>query len=295
MATLQPELRWIDNGNGQQLASQWYTPAEQPRGAVLIAPAIGVKQRFYSDFATWLATEGYLAVTFDYAGIGQSRRSSLRKLKVDILDWARYDGSAMLGQLASAAQGAPLYWIGHSLGAQVLPMVRGHERLTLIITIAAGSGYWRENSPQIRKQAWLLWHGMAPLLTAVAGYFPGERLGAVGDLPAGVIRQWRRWCLHPDYLIGVEGEPIQRAFDAVKTPLVSLSFSDDEMMSARNTESLHGFYSSAPKTMHRIAPNEIGVERIGHFGFFRKHLQTRLWEPHLLPELRLAPEGGFTR
>lgn len=286
MATLQPELRWIDNGNGQQLASHWYAPAEKPRGAVLIAPAIGVKQRFYSDFATWLATQGYLAVTFDYVGIGQSRRSSLRGLKVDILDWARYDCSAMLDRLASEAHGTPLYWIGHSLGAQVLPMVKGNERLARIITIAAGSGYWRENSPQIRKQAWLLWHGLAPLLTAVAGYFPGERIGAVGDLPAGVIRQWRRWCLHPDYLIGVEGAPIQRAFNAVKTPLVSLSFSDDEMMSARNTESLHGFYRSAPKTMHRIAPKEIGVDRIGHFGFFRKHFQSNLWEAHLLPELR---------
>lgn len=286
MAISEPELRWIDNGNGQQLASQWYRPAQQAEGAVLIAPAIGVKQRFYTDFASWLASRGYLAVTFDYVGIGQSRRGPLRKLKVDILDWARHDASAVLDQLASTAPSLPLYWIGHSLGAQVLPMVRGHERLSRIITIAAGSGYWRENSPQIRKQAWFLWHAMAPVMTALAGYFPGERLGAVGDLPAGVIRQWRRWCLHPDYLIGVEGEPAQRAFDAVRTPLTSLSFSDDEMMSARNTESLHAFYRSAPKVMQRLAPQDIGVERIGHFGFFRKHLQDSLWEPHLLPTLK---------
>ena len=286
MASQQPELRWIDNGNGLQLASTWYAPAQALRGAVLIAPAIGVKQRFYSDFASWLAGQGYLAVTFDYVGIGQSRRGPLRELKVDILDWARHDCSAVLARLADALPDAPLYWVGHSLGAQVLPMVGGHERLARIITIAAGSGYWRDNSPQIRKQAWLLWHGLAPLLTAVAGYFPGERFGAVGDLPAGVIRQWRRWCLHPDYLIGVEGEPLQRAFDAVTTPLVSLSFSDDEMMSARSTESLHGFYRSAPTTLQRLSPRDVGVERIGHFGFFRKHFQNSLWEPYLLPQLQ---------
>lgn len=288
MATLQPELRWIDNGNGQLLASHWYAPATNALGAVLIAPAIGVKQRFYASFAAWLAQRGYLAVTFDYAGIGQSRRGPLRRLRVDIFDWARHDCSRMLGELADAAPDAPLYWLGHSLGAQVLPLVSGHERLTRIITIAAGSGYWRENSPQIRRQAWLLWHGLAPLLTAMAGYFPGERIGAVGDLPAGVIRQWRRWCLHPEYLVGAEGEPIQRAFDAVTTPLVSLSFSDDEMMSAQNTASLHGFYRSAPKTMHRIAPRDVGVERIGHFGFFRPTLREALWERHLLPALAQA-------
>ncbi|MCQ4327144.1 alpha/beta hydrolase [Stutzerimonas stutzeri] len=285
MATIQPEMRAIDNGNGHLLASHWYRPAGALRGVVLIAPAIGVKQRFYSDFAAWLATCGFLAVTFDYVGIGQSRRTSLRRLDVDIFDWARHDCSAMLAQAAHAAEDTPLYWLGHSLGAQVLPLVSGHERLTRIITIAAGSGYWRENSPQIRRQAWLLWHGLAPALTALAGYFPGARIGAVGDLPAGVIRQWRRWCLHPDYLVGAEGEPVRRAFAAVTTPLLSLSFTDDEMMSARNTESLHGFYTSAPKTMRRLAPAEIGATRIGHFGFFRQAFQPSLWEAHLLPEL----------
>ncbi|WP_434457123.1 alpha/beta hydrolase [Stutzerimonas urumqiensis] len=285
MATLQPQLRWIDNGNGHQLASQWYAPAGPLRGAALIAPAIGVKQRFYSDFATWLAQQGFLAVTFDYVGIGQSRTGPLRALDVDVLGWARHDCSAMLAQVTAAADGAPLYWLGHSLGAQLLPLVSGHERLARIVTIAAGSGYWRENSPQIRTQAWLLWHGLAPVLTALAGYFPGGRIGAVGDLPAGVIRQWRRWCLHPEYLVGVEGEPVRRAFDAVRTPLTSLSFTDDEMMSARNTESLHGFYRSAPVRNRRIAPSEVGAERIGHFGFFRKGFAPTLWKEHLLPEL----------
>ena len=88
-----------------------------------------------------------------------------------------------------------------------------------------------------------------------------------------------------DYLVGVEGEPMRQAFAAVRTPLTSLSFSDDEMMSARNTESLHGFYSSAPITMQRIAPAEIGATRIGHFGFFRRSFADNLWAPRLLPEL----------
>ncbi|HCJ28704.1 MAG TPA: alpha/beta hydrolase [Pseudomonas sp.] len=285
MATIQAEARSIDNGNGHQLASRWYKPAGTPRGAVLIAPAMGVQQRFYAVFASWLAERGFLVVTFDYLGMGQSRQAPLRHLDVDILDWARHDCSAVLANVAQAVGELPIYWIGHSVGAQILPMVKGHERLTRIITIAAGSGYWRENSPQIRRKAWLLWRGVAPLLTALAGYFPGNRIGAVGDLPAGVIRQWRRWCLHPEYLVGIEGEPMRRAFAEVRTPLTSLSFTDDEMMSARNTESLHGFYTDAPKVMHRIAPSEIGADRIGHFGFFRRSFAPTLWSHWLLPEL----------
>lgn len=285
MATIQAEERSIDNGNGHLLSSHWYQPSGTLRGAVLIAPAMGVKQRFYAAFASWLADRGYLVVTFDYLGMGRSRQVPLRQLKVDILDWARHDCSAVLEKAAEAAGELPLYWIGPSVGAQILPLVKGHERITRIVTIAAGSGYWRENSPQIKHKAWLLWHGLAPVLTAVAGYFPGDRIGAVGDLPAGVIRQWRRWCLHPDYLVGVVGEPMRRAFAAVQTPLTSLSFTDDEMMSARNTESLHGFYTGAPKSMHRIAPSEVGADGIGHFGFFRESLASTLWTNYLLPEL----------
>ena len=73
---------------------------------------------------------------------------------------------------------------------------------------------------------------------------------------------------------------------AVRTPIVSLSFSDDEFMSRRNTESIHGFYVNAPKTMKRFAPADIGARRIGHFGFFRPEHESSLWRAHLLPELR---------
>jgi len=37
--------------------------------------------------------------------------------------------------------------------------------------------------------------------------------------------------------------------------------------------------------MKRIAPQEIGVARIGHFGFFRAAFEPTLWRRHLLPEL----------
>ena len=43
---------------------------------------------------------------------------------------------------------------------------------------------------------------------------------------------------------------MRRQYAAVTTPIVSLSFTDDEFMSARNTESLHGFYTGAQRTMN---------------------------------------------
>ena len=127
---------------------------------------------------------------------------------------------------------------------------------------------------------------VVPPTLALCGYFPGKALRKVGDLPEGVMRQWRRWCLDPEYAVGAEGPTVRAAYAAVRAPVVSISFADDEMMSSRNTESIHGFYSGAPRTMKRIAPRDIGVKRIGHFGFFRAAFESSLWRGHVLPELR---------
>lgn len=37
--------------------------------------------------------------------------------------------------------------------------------------------------------------------------------------------------------------------------------------------------------MKRIAPQDAGARRIGHFGFFRQRFADNLWTRHLLPEL----------
>jgi predicted alpha/beta hydrolase len=282
---LEPAPRDVVTAKGHVLAARVFAPAGEPRGGVLIVPAMGAAQSYYGPFAAWLAAQGFVTATFDYRGIGGSRRGPLRDVDADIIDWGASDCGAMLDALALWAPGRPLYWIGHSLGGQILPFVPNGQRLTRAVTIATGSGYWRENSPGLRWRAWWLWYVVAPLATALCGYFPGKRLRKVGDLPKGVINQWRRWCLNPEYAVGAEGSEVRARYASVTVPLVSLSFTDDEFMSGENTASLHGFYTSAPLLAKRFRPADLGVRRIGHFGFFRPAFEQSLWRAHLLPAL----------
>jgi predicted alpha/beta hydrolase len=282
----------ITASDGTAIAARFFAPAGEARGAVLIVPAMGTPQDYYRPFAEWLAAQGYWSATFDYRGSGLSRRGALRGFKADLFDWARLDCAAMVDALAARAGSAPLYWIGHSLGGQILALVPNRERVAKAITIATGSGYWLENVPALRLRVWWLWFFLVPVTLRLFGYFPGRALRKVGDLPRGVMAQWRRWCLDRDYAVGAEGERVRAQYAAVRTPIVSLSFADDEMMSLRNTESIHGFYSAAPRTMRRIAPGDIGVARIGHFGFFRARFADALWRRYVLPEL--AGETGGT-
>ncbi len=283
---------FITTSDGTRIGSRFYVPPSAAiRGGVVLASAMGVPQSFYEPFARWLASEGFVVATFDYRGTFTSRSRPLRGFRTDIFEWARLDCAAVIDALAARAGDAPLYWIGHSLGGQILPFVPNRDRITKAVTIATGSGYWRENAPPLKPRAWWLWFVAAPIALAVCGYFPGARLRKIGDLPKGVMTQWRRWCLHPEYAIA-EGEHIRAQYAAVRTPITSLSFHDDEFMSARNTESIHGFYANAPQVMKRIAPKDVGVERIGHFGFFRPALLEPLWKTHLLPELAPGQEAG---
>jgi predicted alpha/beta hydrolase len=281
--------RQVVAADGRAIAARFFAPAGAPRGAVLVVPAMGTPQDYYRAFADWLAGQGFLAATFDYRGTGRSRpqenRTSLRGFKADILDWARLDCAAMIDALAAEGRGAPLTWIGHSLGGQILALVPNNARVAKAVTIATGSGYWRETVPSLRPKAWWLFYVVVPLALALWGYFPGRALRKIGDLPEGAMAQWRRWCLNRDYAFGAEDDAVRAGYGAVRTPIVSLSFADDEMMSLRNTEALHACYSGAPRRMTRIAPREIGAARIGHFGFFRPAFEPTLWQRYLLPEL----------
>jgi predicted alpha/beta hydrolase len=115
------------------------------------------------------------------------------------------------------------------------------------------------------------------LLLPLFGYFPGKRLRMVGDLPKGVMAEWARWCRSPHYICDERGEPIRAGFRRIRFPILSLSFTDDEMMSATNTARMHACYDQAAVELRRIAPEQIGVKRIGHFGFFRSQFRDTLW------------------
>jgi predicted alpha/beta hydrolase len=250
------------------------------RGSVVIGGAMGVKQDFYGPFARWLATQGYHVFSFDYRGMGDSRPAalgaSLRGFEADLFQWAA-DFDAVIAHALRASPAAPLYIVGHSLGAQLPGMLAHRDRIDGLVSVAAGSGYWRDNAPSLKRVALYFWYALVPLATALFGYFPGKRLRKVGDLPRGVVLQWRRWCLHPRYHVGAEGAAVRSQFEEVRFPLVALSITDDELMTERGTRVLVDCYANAPRRIERVAPADARAARIGHFGLFRDQFQSTLW------------------
>ncbi|SDK28635.1 Predicted alpha/beta hydrolase [Ferrimonas sediminum] len=284
---MQKELQPLITGGGYEIVSTWYCPDYEPVATVILAAAMGVEQEFYQPLACWLSEQGYRVITFDYYGCGRSWQGPLSRCGVDLMDWARFDCAAVINAAYRHDSTHPLYWIGHSLGGQLLGMIPNARLLSKVITIACGSGYWLDNAPSLKRRVWLLWYVLAPLSTAVLGYFPGARLKMVGDLPGAVMRQWRRWCLHPRYAVGVEGEPIKAGYAALACPITAISFEDDELLSRTNIDSLHGFFTGTQVTMYHLSREDCDGRRVGHLGFFRPRFLSNLWASALLPELQL--------
>ncbi len=282
----------LDSEGGGRVAVRHFVPPEAARGTVVVGAAMGVPQAYYADFARWLATQGWQVVTFDYRGSGASIPTTphrgLRGFRANLFDWVR-DYEAVVDWAASLQPGQPLYAIGHSLGAQLPGMLRNGHKLSGLLGVAAGSGYWKQNAPALRRKVPFMWYFLVPVTTRLFGYFPGKRLGAVGDLPNGVIRQWRTWCLHPQYSAGAEGGAVRQSYEEVRFPVLSLSIQDDEMMTEAGILSLMNLYANAPRRMLRVAPQDVGVRRIGHLGAFRREHVAGIW-PRLEKHLRNLPQ-----
>jgi predicted alpha/beta hydrolase len=112
-------------------------------------------------------------------------------------------------------------------------------------------------------------------VTKLLGYFPGSRLGFGEDLPPGVATEWASWCRDPRYLVGALG--VDEAYARFSSPPCAYAISDDAFAPLRAVQALLELYPAAKHELRRVAPRELGVKSIGHFGFFRERFRDSLW------------------
>ena len=257
--------------DGATLGAHRFGAAGTARASVVIGPAMGVPAAFYHRFAAHLAQSGYAVTTFDYRGIGASLDRALRGHPARLSDWFALDYPAAIADAKAVAPTLPLYLLGHSLGGQIPGLLPDLSQVDGLLSFATGSGYWRTTAPRIRNKYPVLAYLIGPVAMALAGYFPGKQLGIFDDVPAGAMRQWTDWCKHPEYCAGAEPGG-NAAFARATFPVHTVSFTDDEFMTAQGTEAMLACYTAAVRRHTRVAPADWNEKRIGHFNVFRKEM-----------------------
>lgn len=290
----------LTTADGHDLAAHYWPPSEpagEPRALVVINPATAVKAAYYHRFAAFLAGRGMAALTYDYRGIGASRRGGLRSLRrAGKLDWGRYDCAAALAWAQRSHPGLPIHVVAHSIGGLLVGLAHNNDCVARCLTVGAQYAYWPDYAAGSRLSMWLRWHLLMPALTALLGYFPARRLGWHEDLPAAAAYEWafRPARLERAYRRQRHGgaDPLAH-FDTMTGEILALGLSDDPFGTPAALERLLAYFRNSRRRRLEIDPARLGVEKIGHFAFFHERFRPTLWEDawHWLADGRLPRQG----
>lgn len=252
-----------------RLGGTLFLPGSAPRAGVVLNPATGVPARFYRHFALSLAeTQNLACLTYDYHGMGASLGGHVRDCDATMTDWALVDQPAARAEMRRYFPDLPLWVIGHSLGAMLLPMQTGTDEIARAIAVCSGYVHHSDHPWPYQALARLFWFGHAPVLTALLGYLPGRHIGFGADLPAGVYWEWRRWCTRRDFFWPEVGNSLPEPYWPDDVPVRLIAVADDDTIPPACVWRLERAYGTEATERVLIEPGRFGLGRIGHLGVF---------------------------
>lgn len=266
------ETTWFAARDGRLLTGTFYAPGAPSASngrSVLVSGALGVPRGFYERYARFGERRLYRADLrlSRHRRFAQAARRGRRRVAARL---GRSRSAGALDHLAARAPSHRLLAVAHNVGGQLFGLAHNNGRAAALLSICCPSGYWRLWPWPHRLWLAPLWFCVVPALGGVLSHLPVRRagLGFAADLPAGVMREWARWCRHADYLVDDEGHPLREHFRGYRGRILAYTVSDDWMAPPAAVQALHRFYSTAQVEHREIAPDR-RRHAIGHFGYFR--------------------------
>jgi len=280
MDVLETEISFLAR-DGVKLGGIVMAP-KQAKAALLISSATAVTTEFYTNFARYAASRGFVCLLFDCRGVGKSKPESLKGYKAEMSDWGKLDAPAALDELQCQAPDLPLFTLGHSVGGHFIGFMDNHAKITANAFIGVGSGYWGLHRATEWFLEFMFFYIIGPINVWRNGYLKHQGRWQGTDLPAGVYWQWRKWCLTAQYMMKDlhAGKLGEHWFDKVKSPIRSFGFTDDPVVTPKSLAKTLSWYPSSPNTTVWVSPNDLGSKRIGHMGAFSRK-NSRFWDQPL--------------
>lgn len=213
--------------------------ASEVRGYLLFFPAMGVAATYYDRFGAALAARGITIGVADLRGHGSSSLRAGRSVDWGYETMIRQDWAAAR-QAYLAHTGAQALSIGgHSLGGQLscLYAAAYPQQVQGLLLIAACTVQYTGWQGRRAVGMRYLVRNLMPLVSAVVGYFPGDRVGFAGreartqmsdwasNIPAGVY--------HP-----VGGPAYEPMLDSLQLPVTAISMQGDDYAPRTAVENL---------------------------------------------------------
>ncbi|NEP14094.1 MAG: alpha/beta fold hydrolase [Symploca sp. SIO2C1] len=271
----------VNTQDGISLAAVMYNPPNNtlvktgsPR-VIVINCAMGRTKEKYQPFAQFMANQGWVVLTYDYRGIGQSKPEIIKGYQAELIDWGRIDTTAIVQWAHVHLNPSQLVIVGHSIGGQILGFMENCHLLNAAVLVGAQKGYWKYWGQLRRYGLWCFWKTF-PLSVKLFNHYPLMRLAQCEPLPPGIALDWYRWGLTEEFT-DRNHRSCDSLFARYTGPMLSISLGDDRVFAPKpSVDSLAAKYKSASLERWHIEPQELGVQAIGHSGFFDPSIGDKL-------------------
>ena len=230
-------------------------------------PALGVAARNYDRWAQAWARQSVGVALVECRGNGASSLRASRRVDFgyhEVLEIEMPEMMAVLRQIYPQKR----WWLcGHILCGQLATLYNaldgGFERLLLVGTGAP----WYRCYGSKGKYYYLLIQ-MARLLTEVLGYYPGQRLKFGGNEGRRCVRDWSHSALTGQFVIGGSALDVEQRIAQVITPVLSIWFQQDPLISVEGWQYLLDKMPRAEKRVETMGSPPLQVPA-DHFAWMK--------------------------
>jgi predicted alpha/beta hydrolase len=260
-----------------ELVATIYEPTITVKGAMMMAPATGIKRQFYANFANYLANNGYGVITFDNRGIGGSLLGPVAQSTASLQCWGQKDMPAVLEHLKTIFPQTQYHLVGHSAGGQLIGLMHNAMDISSMFNFACSSGQLRNMKLSYLVQAHFFMNAFIPLSNTLFGHTKSQWVGMGEPLPKAVAKQWRQWCNGKGYVKTAFGKTVyQHCYDELTLPSLWVNAVDDDIANHANVADMMSVFPKLNGQTLTLTPSEHGLSEIGHMKFFSSKSQV-LW------------------
>ena len=263
------------------LEGHLFLPTADPRAVLTIHPATATPERFYFSFAEAAAARGFAVITYGFRGVGDRTEARTHR-HIRMRDWISEDVAAAGAWAEERFTDLPHTALGHSVGGHALLLGYGGQRLSGIATVATAMVAARQIAP--RSERFRVEFGLGVFgraITRVFGYMPGSRVGLGEDIPAAALYEWTKWLRRPHFFFDDPSFDAEARASRLRTPVLAIGTSDDPWATQAFIDAITDRLRLAPVTRRTFAPEELGVNSIGHHGLMRRSTAEAAW-PEIL-------------
>lgn len=194
----------------------------------LIAPALGVRAKYYEYLCYLMVDHGWNAITMDWRGSGNSSVKVTNKTNFGYHEIITIDYPAIIDGIRTIFPDNPLYLLGHSLGGQLnllFASLKGNKFKGLAL-IAGGSNFYKNLKFPQRYIRFFNYY-LIRIVTSLCGYFPGDIFGFAGKESKNIILDWLQESLKGKYAVRNSPNDYEQLLKTLNLPVLFITLHGD--------------------------------------------------------------------